>query len=604
MLRPSAWALALVLASFPGLASAQRCVSAADRADLPTQERYCGADLITGLGGVAGFGDHLMAGNGCLHLNDDESSPPIDIRTWFPGGLRFFDSVHTSLYVNTNGNITFSGPLGTYTPSAFPVAGRPMIAPFWADVDTRGTGCMYSPAGACFPRAENQVWWHFEAATGTTPARAIFTWDEVGYFGCLVDRRHSFQLILTQANFGCAPPTTPGMMGTDFDVEFRFNRCEWDTGNASGGSGGFWVGPFGAAAQSGFDAGNTRDYVEIMGSRMTRVINRRLCEESNVTPAEPGVWRFLVREGVVMCPDAGMACTVPGEMGACADGRMNCVGSGTECIQQVVPSPERCDAIDNDCDGMADEEDSGSLCPVLSRCMGGRCVDPCFEGGCPDGESCTPTGCVETACVGVTCPATERCTAGACVPACDGIVCPRGRACLSGRCVDVCAGLTCDDCTVCEDGACVPRCALAPCPAGETCADDGHCIEDACVGVVCPAGRYCGGGSCLGPCDGVVCPDGEACVMGECVVAPVDAGPPPFDAGPRDAGPPDTGPVEMIDAGVDASRRPADRPRTCNCSTPGEGRGTAPLWALAALAAAGFVRRRRPAGAAPRSGTR
>ena len=40
------------------------------------------------------------------------------------------------MYVNTNGNVTFDGPFGTYTPFAFP-GGTKMVAPFFADVDTR-----------------------------------------------------------------------------------------------------------------------------------------------------------------------------------------------------------------------------------------------------------------------------------------------------------------------------------------------------------------------------------------------------------------------------------------------------------------------------------
>src|SRR5688572_211835 len=100
-----------------------------------------------------------------------------------------------------------------------------MIVLFWADVDIRladgrcneasGTTC--SRCEPCYETTSNQVWWYVE------PGRAIFTWDEVGYFNCQDDRRMSFQLILTAAE-GC------GGVGSDFDVEFRFNRCEWETG--------------------------------------------------------------------------------------------------------------------------------------------------------------------------------------------------------------------------------------------------------------------------------------------------------------------------------------------------------------------------------------
>jgi hypothetical protein len=211
-MRRSALAVSLVFAAmlYTGSASAQ-------------------ATLISGLGGPASTARSLG-------MNDDGSSNTIDIRPYFPGGLRFFDTTHTSLVVNTNGNITFSGPLPTFTPNPFPVADRPMIAPFWADVDIRSAdgsctemlGLTCTSCTPCQPYASNQVWWHLEEG------RAIFTWDEVGYYTCKTDRRNSFQLILE------AVQVCGGSFG-DFNVEFRFNRCEWDTGDASGGSGGFAV---------------------------------------------------------------------------------------------------------------------------------------------------------------------------------------------------------------------------------------------------------------------------------------------------------------------------------------------------------------------------
>ena len=80
------------------------------------------------------------------------------------------------------------------------------------------------------------------------------TWLNVGYFNIHDDLRMSFQMILTNA-LDCG--------SGDFDVEFRYNRCEWTTGDASDGVGGFG----GTPAQAGFDAGNGVDFVEIPGSR-------------------------------------------------------------------------------------------------------------------------------------------------------------------------------------------------------------------------------------------------------------------------------------------------------------------------------------------------
>ncbi|MBX7190701.1 MAG: hypothetical protein K1X94_01505 [Sandaracinaceae bacterium] len=570
----SFWRLGLSV----GVVATLACASAAEAQ----------TSLEAGHGGTAGYGPS------CLGENDDGSSNVVDITPYFPSGLNFFGTVQRSLYINTNGNITFAGPVPTYTPNPFPVASQPMIAPYWADVDTRhedsswlGSGCTGPGDGeavmgpACDNPTEDGVWWYFERG------RAIFTWDRVGYYQCHEDHRMSFQLILTEAT-GCAG-------AGDFDVEFRYTQCDWETGDASGGSGGFG----GTPAQAGFDAGNSRDFVMIDRSREAGIA-RHLCDASNV--GINGTWRFSVRSGVIMCPDAGMPCTVAGQLGACAEGRTNCVGMGTECVQQITPAPERCDNIDNDCDGMTDEVDTAALCVAPDVCVSGVCTPMCFEGGCNEGQTCTATGCVDNDCVGVTCGESERCVHGSCVGACDGVMCPAGQMCRGGHCFDACAGVTCDDCGVCEDGACVPNCTPTSCAGGETCQADGHCIETACAGVTCSAGTYCRGGACVDACDGATCPFGETCRMGACVPAEApDAAFVGLDASFEGV---DGGGVPFPDAafgldggaGGDAGRRRSGGGSTgCSCRAPGGGEGgRGPLaWGLGLLALGAIVRRRR-----------
>ena len=118
--------------------------------------------LLTGFGGPTGYG----LPQNCVHPNDDGSysgSPtvggaavPISITRAFPMGLRFFGASYNAMYLNTNGNITFRGGVGTFTPSAFPIADQPMIAPWWADVDTRGGG-QPSRNNICFHVEPNRV---------------------------------------------------------------------------------------------------------------------------------------------------------------------------------------------------------------------------------------------------------------------------------------------------------------------------------------------------------------------------------------------------------------------------------------------------------------
>jgi MYXO-CTERM domain-containing protein len=542
--------------------------------------------LIGGLGGTAGYGTL------CLGQNDDGSSNSIDISPYFADGLNFFGTTQRTLFVNTNGNITFAGGLPTFTPDPFPVASRPMIAPFWADVDTRheesdpfGLGGCSGPGDgeavmgpACDNPSQDGIWWHF------SPGRAVFTWDRVGYYQCHEDRRMTFQLILTQAT-GCVGPG-------DFDVEFRYTQCDWETGDASGGSGGFG----GTPAQAGFDAGNERDFIMIEGSRVAGIA-RHLCDSSNV--GINGTWRFSVRAGVVLCPDAGMPCTLPGLMGACAEGRTNCVGMGTECVQQVEPVGERCDNIDNDCDGMTDEMDSTPLCVAPDVCVSGTCTPMCFEGGCNEGQTCTPAGCVDDECVGVDCDEGERCVRGTCVGACDGVVCPAGQTCRGGRCFDACAGVTCDECGVCDEGACVAECTAMSCGAGESCAADGRCVETACAGVTCSAGTFCRGGTCVDACDGATCPFGETCRMGMCVPAdPPDAAFVGLDAsfeGVDGGGLPFPDAASAMDAGTsggDAGRRRSGS-SGCACRAPGGTRVPPMSLAILGLGLALALRRRK-----------
>ncbi|MBX3249079.1 MAG: hypothetical protein KF901_18010 [Myxococcales bacterium] len=438
-----------------------------------------------------------------------------------------------------------------------------MIAPYWGDVDIR-------PARSA---TSNQVYWHLQ------PGLMVVTWHNVGYYNQRTNLRMDFQMLLRNA-LGCG-------MG-DFDVEFRYNRCEWTTGDASGGSGGFG----GTPAQAGFDAGNGTDFVEIPGSRTMAILN--LCTTSNV--GEPGIWRFSVRGGAIDCPDAGAPCDT-GMQGACAIGVTQCVGRDIVCAPVGRPSAERCDGIDNDCDGSIDD---GDLCGGLDVCVRGTCVPPCFEGGCLAGETCTTEGiCVETACADVTCPAGERCRGGVCVGACEGIVCPYDRQCVAGRCIDLCDVLTCGEGEICVEGECRPQCPCTPCADGEVCLADGSCESLGCDIVICDPGFYCSGGSCLDACAGAVCPAGQACVAGDCVDA-VDPGPDPT----ADAGGP--GPVPGTDAGggevgidggaggdVDGGRTPgtAGEPG-CGCAVIGEREASGALW-LAGMVLATLLRRRR-----------
>lgn len=76
-----------------------------------------------------------------------------------------------------------------------------------------------------------------------------------------------------------------------------------------------------------------------------------------------------VDEGLVRRP------CITGLPGVCADGEDLCVGGAPSCEALRQPSPERCNGLDDDCDGRVDEQAIG----VGSRCDTGR-VGSCANG--------------------------------------------------------------------------------------------------------------------------------------------------------------------------------------------------------------------------------
>lgn len=196
-------------------------------------------DLVNGLGGVAGFGENF------LDRNDDSSTGAIYISSVFPDGLDFFGTVYTSLYINNNGNVTFFNSSSEYDP--FDITGEtdnPLIAPFFADVDTDGGATAATPGGNS--TGSNLVYWDFDTVNG------IFTvtWDDVGYYSSHTDKQNAFQLRLIDQG------------GGDFDIEFIYEATNWTTGDASSGTNGLG----GEVAHAGWSSGNGMDYYELQQS--------------------------------------------------------------------------------------------------------------------------------------------------------------------------------------------------------------------------------------------------------------------------------------------------------------------------------------------------
>jgi hypothetical protein len=183
-----------------------------------------------------------------LAANDDLSTGAVPIGFT----VNFFGVSSNQLFVNNNGNVTFGSSLGTFTPFGLTTnLGTPIIAPFFGDVDTRvGNIVTYGQ--------------------GTLNGHAAFgvNWPNVGYFGEHIDKLNNFQLVLVDR-----PDTGAG----NFDIMYNYNQIQWETGDASDGSGG--LGGFSARVGYSNGTGSPGTFFELAGSG----VNGAFLDSNNAT---------------------------------------------------------------------------------------------------------------------------------------------------------------------------------------------------------------------------------------------------------------------------------------------------------------------------------
>ena len=178
-----------------------------------------------------------------LAATDDGSSGFVP----FGFDIDYYGTEYSGAYVNNNGNLTFTGPMSTYTPFGLGSAGTPLVAPFFADVDTTQGNIV-------------------DYGTGTLDGYHTFvaTWPGVECYPA-DDPSHLdyFQAILIDR-----PDIGSGSSGDDFQIEFNYDSIQWDAGGASGGDSECQSQTAGDSAAVGYSNGTVAASFELTGSQI------------------------------------------------------------------------------------------------------------------------------------------------------------------------------------------------------------------------------------------------------------------------------------------------------------------------------------------------
>ena len=204
-----------------------------------------------------------------LPPNDDDSTRSVPLGFT----LNFFGGIYSQVFVNNNGNITLRGSLKDYVPFGLASTQTPIIAAFFADVDTRAPG-------------SDAVTYGIDAVDGRRAFGVNFF--RVGSFDKKADRLNTFQIVLI---------SRPDTGEDNFDIELNYGQITWDVGEPASNK------PS-VPAVAGYSNGTTqRDASYQLAGSMTNGAfldsGSRSLARGRLNSTVPGRYVFSVRSGAV-----------------------------------------------------------------------------------------------------------------------------------------------------------------------------------------------------------------------------------------------------------------------------------------------------------------
>merc|ERR1712110_974307 len=189
---------------------------------------------------------------------DDHAEGPFFLTNSVP----YFGNTYNEIYFSSNGAISFNEKITGYTSSSFPLYGKTMFSPFWADMNvqqTDGGSWYYRTLSADDLSAVSDiVRYELDAHSSFTGTDGVVvTYDRVAFFGrnSDSDRTNKIQAILVHDT------------SSTFAI-FQYGDIEWTTGTAS--QGGTCTGLGGTPAQVGFNDGYGA-YYTVEGSQTSQM---------------------------------------------------------------------------------------------------------------------------------------------------------------------------------------------------------------------------------------------------------------------------------------------------------------------------------------------